>query len=124
MLNPNFIILYVDDPTISAAFYAALFNQKPLELSPTFILFSLESGLQIGLKAKHSVEPATTILGGGTELVFTLSNNDAVHALYADWKNHGLTILQKPTELVFGFTFVALDPDCHRLRVCAPKLEK
>jgi catechol 2,3-dioxygenase-like lactoylglutathione lyase family enzyme len=52
------IILYVDNPAASAAFYAALLGQAPAE--------------------------------------------------------------QSPTELDFGRTFVALDPDGHRLRVFAP----
>ena len=35
-------------------------------------------------------------------------------------KASGLPIVQKPTAMDFGHTFVALDPDGHRLRVFAP----
>ena len=36
-----------------------------------------------------------------------------------DWAKRGLEIIQRPTEMEFGLTFVALDPDGHRLRVYA-----
>jgi predicted enzyme related to lactoylglutathione lyase len=32
----------------------------------------------------------------------------------------GVAIAQKPVEMDFGYTFTALDPDGHRLRVFAP----
>ena len=44
----------------------------------------------------------------------------AVDATHADWKERGLPILQSPTEMDFGRTFVAGDPDGHRLRVFFP----
>ena len=34
----------------------------------------------------------------------------------ADWRAQGLRILQSITDMDFGRTFVALDPDGHRLR--------
>jgi predicted enzyme related to lactoylglutathione lyase len=45
---------------------------------------------------------------------------DAVGVTHADWSKRGLTIAQPPTQMDFGHTFVALDPDGHRLRVFAP----
>jgi predicted enzyme related to lactoylglutathione lyase len=41
--------------------------------------------------------------------------------MHAEWKRRGLTIVQAPTRLDFGTTFVAVDPDGHRLRVFAPE---
>ncbi|HVW91717.1 MAG TPA: drug:proton antiporter, partial [Devosia sp.] len=35
------------------------------------------------------------------------------------WKGLDLVMLQEPTEMDFGFTFTAADPDGHRLRVFA-----
>ncbi|MBC7860514.1 MAG: drug:proton antiporter, partial [Burkholderiaceae bacterium] len=52
---------------------------------------------------------------------FALADADAVRARHADWARRGLAIIQTPIELDFGHTFVALDPDGHRLRVFAPK---
>jgi hypothetical protein len=42
-----------------------------------------------------------------------------VDALYAGWSRRGLPVAQQPVEMDFGYTFVALDPDQHRLRVFA-----
>jgi hypothetical protein len=44
-----------------------------------------------------------------------------VQALYADWAKRGLRVAQAPRVMDFGFTFLSLDPDGHRLRVFAPK---
>jgi hypothetical protein len=43
-----------------------------------------------------------------------------VRALHARWRNAGVQIEQDLQEAVFGLTFVALDPDGHRIRVCTP----
>ena len=120
MIHPNFIILYVDDPTTSAAFYTRLLGKPPLEASPTFAMFALDSGVMLGLWSRHTVEPAATLLAGSCELAFTVVNFDAVRAMYTDWTALGLTILQTPVDMDFGYTFLALDPDGHRLRVFTP----
>ena len=112
----NLVILYVDSPAASAAFYADLLGQKPAEASPTFAMFALSPGIGLGLWSRHTVEPAATAAGGG-EVAFTADDIDAVHA---DWTARGLSIAQSPTDMDFGRTFVALDPDGHRLRVFAP----
>lgn len=120
MFNPNFLLLYVDNPTASAAFYEALLGHAPVEASPTFALFALPSGVMLGLWSKHTVEPAAPPAFGGSELAFAVDDADAVRAKHAEWSSRGLPITQAPTELDFGHTFVALDPDGHRLRVFAP----
>lgn len=121
MTDTNFIILYVDSPMASAGFYAELLGKSPLESSSTFAMFALESGVMLGLWSKHTVEPVATAPGGG-ELAFSVADNHAVHALHADWLQRGLVIAQAPTEMDFGYTFVASDPDGHRLRVFAPSV--
>ncbi|MBB6413281.1 VOC family protein [Mesorhizobium sangaii] len=117
MTTPNFIILYVDQPQQSGAFYSALLGREPVESTPTFVLFVLDAGFKLGLWSRHTVEPAAAAAGGGAEIVFALDTPDAVDAAHADWAGRGLKILQTPTDLDFGRTFVALDPDNHRLRV-------
>ena len=117
MPDLSLVILYVDNPMASAAFYADLLGQPPVEVSPTFAMFKLPSGTSIGLWSRHTVEPNAVAAGGGGELAFTAEDVDAVHA---DWARRGLPIAQPPTELDFGRSFVALDPDGHRLRVFAP----
>ncbi|SMF01800.1 VOC family protein [Pseudogulbenkiania subflava] len=120
MMHPNFVILYVDNPAVSAAFYAELFDRQPVEASPTFALFAFESGAKFGLWSKHTVEPTASTGGGGTELAFSVSGDEAVDACHAEWSGRGLEIRQAPVRMDFGYTFVALDPDGHRLRVFAP----
>jgi predicted enzyme related to lactoylglutathione lyase len=120
MSEPNVFILYVDNPRASAAFYARLLDKPAVETSDTFALFALESGAKLGLWSRHTVEPAAAATGGGGEISFALRDRDAVQALHKTWIQRGLAVLQPPTEMDFGYTFVALDPDNHRLRVYAP----
>lgn len=117
---PNFVLLYVDSPAASATFYAGLLDRQPVEASPTFALFALEHGLMLGLWSRHTVEPAATA-PGGAELAFALPDDDAVRRTHAAWSAKGLPIVQAPARMDFGFTFVARDPDGHRLRVFAPE---
>jgi catechol 2,3-dioxygenase-like lactoylglutathione lyase family enzyme len=121
MANPNFFILYVDQPTASAAFYAKLLGKEPVDASPTFAMFALESGVMLGLWSRHTALPAPSAMGGGGEVAFAVDSDAAVRTLHDDWKERGLPIAQAPVALDFGFTFVALDPDGHRLRVFAPR---
>ncbi|CAO3352718.1 VOC family protein [Azospirillum melinis] len=115
----DFVLLHVDSPAASAAFYAELLGREPVEASPTFAMFKAGDGLMLGLWSRHTVEPAATAPGGG-EIAFTVADEAAVRDLHADWSGRGLTILQPPTAMDFGHTFVAQDPDGHRLRVFAP----
>jgi catechol 2,3-dioxygenase-like lactoylglutathione lyase family enzyme len=119
MTQPSLVILYVDNPQASAAFYAELLQRAPVESSPTFAMFVLESGMKFGLWARHTVEPVTHTAGSGGEMAFEVTDADAVRALHAAWKERGLPIVQAPVDMDFGHTFVALDPDGHRLRVYA-----
>lgn len=116
---PNFVILYVASPTDSARFYTSLLGQPPLEASPGFAMFALNPGTMLGLWAAAHVEPTATA-PGGSEIAFSLDSRAAVDAAHAAWKAHGLPIAQPPTAMDFGYTFVALDPDGHRLRVMVP----
>ncbi|MBK1838786.1 VOC family protein [Azospirillum sp. YIM B02556] len=119
----DFVLLHVDSPAASATFYAALLGREPVEASPTFAMFKAGDGLMLGLWSRHTVEPAATA-PGGSEIAFSVADEAAVHSLHADWSARGLTILQRPTAMDFGHTFVASDPDGHRLRVFAPHREE
>ena len=121
MTDPNFIILYVDNPAISAAFYADLLDRQAEQLSPSFAMIALGSGVNLGLWAKHVVEPTATATGGGAEIAIEVSGDQVVTDLHADWSRRGIPVLQAPVSMVFGRTFVVQDPDGHRLRVIAPR---
>lgn len=120
MNHPNFLLLYVASPAASATFYADLLGSRPVEASPTFAMFALDNGMMLGLWARDAVEPrATTDVGGG-ELAFAVQDDTAVETRHTKWAAKGIAIAQRPTRMDFGFTFVGLDPDGHRLRVFAP----
>ncbi len=119
MAQPNFLILYVEDCAASQALYNTLLGQPPVDASPNFAMFALESGVMLGLWARHDVAPAPTP-AGGSEIGFTQPDGGAVDALHADWAARGIVIAQAPTSMDFGYTFTALDPDGHRLRVFTP----
>ncbi len=120
MSSNVYLLLYVDRPEASAAFYGALLGRPPVETSPTFALFILDGGVKLGLWSRHTVEPAAQLTGGGGELCFAVDTPAEVDARHADWRDRGLTILQPPVDLDFGHTFVAADPDGHRLRIFCP----
>jgi len=120
MTDPNFVILYVKDTSASAAFYADVLGRAPAEASPTFAMFALSSGVMLGLWMRDNVAPAADAAAGGAELAISVPNADAVRAAHTDWSRRKLKIAQPPTAMDFGYTFVALDPDGHRLRVFAP----
>jgi hypothetical protein len=72
--------------------------------------------MRLGLKMKDTVEPPAVDKNGGGELAFTLDNTAMTDELLADFQRKGITIAQSPTAATFGYTFLALDPDGHRLR--------
>jgi catechol 2,3-dioxygenase-like lactoylglutathione lyase family enzyme len=120
MSDFNFVLLYVESPAASAAFYADLLGRAPVEQSPTFAMFAMASGVMLGLWARDTVEPMPAGANGGSEICFTAPDSNAVDATHADWRKRGIAIAQAPTAMDFGRTFVGLDPDGHRLRVFAP----
>lgn len=115
---PNLFILYVKDPIVSQVFYEKLFECEAATALPTYVDFTFENGISLALWSIH----ADSFVSGGTghksEFCFMYSEESEVHDTYQKWKNMGVEIEQKPMEAAFGLTFVALDPDGHRIRVC------
>jgi len=120
MIEPTFTILYVDDVARSAAFYAQVLEKEPVEAAPTFTMFGLSNGAILGLWLRSTVEPPVAAGGGGAEIAIPVSDNAVVVRTHDEWSARGITIAQRPTQMDFGHTFVALDPDGHRVRVFAP----
>jgi catechol 2,3-dioxygenase-like lactoylglutathione lyase family enzyme len=117
---PHFVLLYVNEPQKSAAFYARLLDRQPLESSPNFVMFELSLNLRLGLWARRDVEPAPRDARDSGELAMAVGTTNEVEALYADQRRKGVAILQEPVTKDFGLTFLAADPDGHRLRVFCP----
>lgn len=110
----GFTLLFVENPMKSRRFYQEILNLKPVEESPTFVMFALKNGVMLGLWSKYTAEPRVDATAGALEICFPANDVDA---LYENWGKKGVTILQKPTDMDFGRTFVILDPDGHRIRV-------
>jgi predicted enzyme related to lactoylglutathione lyase len=116
----SFLLLHVKDHAASAQFYNRLLDIPIIEQKPDFAMLPLSDTVMLGLWLRETVEPTSTGQSGASEIAFTVADADTVAATHADWQNRGLSIIQAPTEMSFGTTFVALDPDGHRLRVFAP----
>ena len=116
MTTFNFVLLYVENPPKSAAFYADLLDKPVIESASTFAMLPLTESVMLGLWSKYTVEPKATPVGG-SEVAFAAESAEAVRETCASWRAKGLTIAQEPLAMDFGTTFVALDPDGHRLRV-------
>ncbi len=116
----TFLLLHVKDHAASAALYHELLGIPIVEQKPDIALLPLRDGVMLGLWATETVEPESTGQSGASEVTFAVADATAVEATHAEWKRRGLTIIQPPTQMSFGTTFVALDPDGHRLRVFAP----
>lgn len=110
----SWLHLFVNSPVESSAFYTKLLNINPVEESPTYALFALPNGLMLGLWSALTAEPSVLVGGGGSEICFI---EDDVDQIYANWMRLGIPMAQTPTDMDFGRTFVALDPDGHRIRV-------
>ena len=116
MINPNlgFTLLFVENPQKSIPFYQDILHLKPVQVSPTFVVFALPNDVMLGLWSKHTAEPRVESSPGGFELGFATENVDE---LYEELGEKGVTVAQKPTEMDFGRTFLILDPDGHRIRI-------
>lgn len=109
----GFILLFVKDPAKSANFYSTLLGLNPAELYPTFALFKLKNDVSLGLWATSTAQPPVTARPGASEIAFGEENIDALYEKLLALK---IPMAQAPTDMNFGRTFIALDPDGHRIR--------
>lgn len=116
----TFVLLHVADHAASAAFYNKLLGIPITEQKQDFSALPLREGVLLGLWARDTVEPESTHQSGASEIAFAVADAAAVETMHAEWKAGGVTILQAPTRMSFGPTFLAVDPDGHRVRVFAP----
>lgn len=121
-VSPKFglIVLYVKNVATSVVFYRDLLGAEPVESSAHFAMVPMPP-VMLGLWTRTEAKPAASGAPGALEIDFRVADQQAVRDAHADWVKKGLTIIQPPVELDFGFTFVAVDPDGHKLRVMAPK---
>lgn len=116
MFTPSLglVLLFVKNPQKSGQFYQEILGIAPIESSPTFVMFALKNGVMLGLWSEYTAEPRVQASAGASEICFAA---DDVDAIFEQWGKKQVTIAQKPTDMDFGRTFVALDLDGHRIRV-------
>ncbi|WP_374812739.1 VOC family protein [Aeromonas allosaccharophila] len=119
MFKPNSLIIYVENVALSTDFYKKILNVEPLETYEEFSVFPISSDFILGIQAKSGIDPKPQPQFGGFEMCLADVTEDDVDAIYQEWKKLGITFELEPTHLDFGYTFVGVDPDGHRLRVCA-----
>ncbi|EKE75751.1 VOC family protein [Gallaecimonas xiamenensis] len=109
-------MFYVADVVGSGRFYQRLLGKAPVEQSEGFCLFLWEGGTKFGLWRQDLVQPPVTAPSGSGEIGIALGSRAEVDALYQDWVQLGLEILQAPELLGFGYSLTAADPDGNRIR--------
>ncbi|MBK9082294.1 MAG: drug:proton antiporter [Rhizobiales bacterium] len=119
MIEPTFLLLFVEDPAVSAGFYARALGRAPLETSPTFVMFALGGGWRLGLWRREGVQPSPTAGAFGGEIGVPVEV-ERLEPLRAALEAAGARIAQPIVAADFGPNFLALDPDGHRIRVFAP----
>ena len=119
MLNFNFVLLHVADPLASVSFYSDLLGKPAIESGPGFAMLALSEAVLLGLWLAKDADPSGSGKPGASEISFDVADLKALTQLHADWADKGLPILVEPVEMPFGHTFVAADPDGHRIRVVA-----
>lgn len=124
MLTPNLLLFYVRNPMESAVFYEKIFKMKPVASFPTYVAFSFMNGFTFSLWSIEARNFVSVGEGHRSELAFMVASEGQVNALRNEWKELGVEIEQDLHEAVFGLTFVAFDPDGHRIRVCMPDKNK
>ena len=111
------IVLYVEDPAVSATFYSRLLEKPIAEQSPGFAMLPLADDVMLGLWKRDAVQPEAGPASTGSEIAFAVDGADDVEAMFRHWSEQWVAIAQTPTRMDFGMTFVGEDPDGHRLRV-------
>ena len=120
MFTPNLLLFYVRNPLESALFYEKIFSIKPVAAFPSYVAFTFENGLTFSLWSTQAQNFVSGGSGHRSELSFMVKDEQMVRDLRKHWGEFGVSIEQDLHEAVFGLTFVALDPDGHRIRVCIP----
>lgn len=120
MGSQHLVLLYVNDTQASCAFYERLLGQKAHSVYPSYVSFALSKGMALGLWSISARDFKSGGSGHRGEVAFLVDTRAQVESLYHQWTEQGVPIEQPLHEAVFGLTFVAVDPDDHRLRVCMP----
>ncbi|WP_341661806.1 glyoxalase [Vibrio sp.] len=120
MLTIDTYVLYVENIQISQGFYTKVLGCESRSLSPTCMEIKFANNMSVLLKQNSNLVPTSRITGGGAELSILVEDQTKLESLYHSWKKQSVDFAQDPKELSYGVSFVALDPDEHRIRVTIP----
>ncbi|MBU1175509.1 MAG: VOC family protein [Alphaproteobacteria bacterium] len=120
MAAPSFLILYVKNLHKSIEFYKRVLGMSPADQAPGFAMFVLPNGLKFALWLAGTVDPEVETGGGGAEYGIALPAKSDLAASYDAARADALNVIQPPTEMAFGLTYVVEDPDRHRIRYYVP----
>ncbi|MGC4191550.1 MAG: VOC family protein [Thermomicrobiales bacterium] len=116
-MEPIYTILYVADMERSVPLYTELLGITPDRPAPTFTSFALSGGKFLELIQQNTLDVLPTVGGGAVELCFDATSREVVEQTHDRWVALGLTSLEAPTDVRFGYTALVADPDGHRLRI-------
>lgn len=95
-------------------FYQDILGIKPREECSVWVAFELPNGIVFGLWSRYIACPRVEAAPGASEISFLVDDVDQV---YEDWGKKHVTIAQMPENMGLLRSFVALDPDGHRIRI-------
>lgn len=117
MPAPNLFLSYVRDTAAATEFYRDLFELEPVFTGPRYVAFEVAPGVLFAVWSGRS-EHVTPDLPRTCEVgLMVPGGGAAVDAIHDKWVAKGVTILEPPSDEVFGRTFVAADPDGNLIRV-------
>ena len=112
--------LFVDDVPARARDVEKLLGISPVENQETFALFVLGGG-KLGLWKIDDVKPPVTERPGASEFALAIEGGRAsVDQLCASARETGISVIQEPTSMDFGYTFTAGLADGNRIRIFSP----
>jgi len=118
MSQSTLLILYVSDTEASANFYQKVLNKKPVEAGPRFYVFDIGGeAFKLCLWSKADVLPPVDKHESCChELTLTCASSEEIEQNHQNWLVAQGKVLKEPHLLHFGYSFVGVDLDGHRIR--------
>lgn len=113
----TFITLGVSDLDRSKRFYTDVLGWKPFQDTGGIVMYKL-NGMILSLYGQHELMEDAQVKDDGKGSRFTLAqclrSPEEVDALFADLKEHGVTITKEPVKVFWGgYSGYFTDPDGH-----------
>ena len=108
MAQFSIVLLYVDDPPASAAFYADLLGKPALETSPTFAMLPLASEVMLGQPVETYYSPSAFDQGYLNHVGIATANFGAGEHQYAH-TDYDMASVERTTDSARVYAFMMLD---------------